>query len=138
MPSTWASAVLQSADDFGDAVSFVQDKADVSMIACVIRLIGLAPPNHLFAYCDTNGVVQNAGRSSGTVANSPAWNEELYPDYLNRNAANRGEILAGSSCLYWWRLADAVALSPTKDSREWREILQFNVTFVDIFKLDTA
>jgi IrrE N-terminal-like domain len=123
MPSTWASAVLQSADSFGAAVSSVQDTADVSTIASVIRLVGLAPPNHLFAYCDSDGVVLNAGRSLGTVANSPAWNQELDPDYLNRNATDRGEILVGSSCLHWWRLADAVALSPTSDSREWREIL---------------
>jgi hypothetical protein len=123
IPTTWASTVLKSADDFGAAVSSVQDNADVSPIASVIRLIGLAPPNHLFAYCDEDGVVLNAGRSFGTVANSPTWRQELDPDYLNRNAADRGEILAGSSCLHWWRLADAVTLFPTSDSREWREIL---------------
>jgi len=123
IPSTWASTVLRSADDFGAAVSLVQDKAEVSTIASVIRLIGLAPPNHLFAYCDADGVVLNAGRSFGTAANSPTRNQELDPGYLNRNAADRGEILAGSSCLHWWRLADAVALSPMGDSREWREIL---------------
>lgn len=77
IPSTWASTVLQSAGDFGAAVSLVQDKADVSTIASVIRLIGLAPPDHLFAYCDADGVVLNAGRSFGTVAKSPARNQEL-------------------------------------------------------------
>jgi hypothetical protein len=123
MPSTWATTVLQSADDFGASVSSVQDEADVSMIASVIRLIGLAPPNHLFAYCDADGVVLNAGRSPGTIANSPVWNQELDPSDLNKNAANHGEILAGSLCLHWWRLADAVALSPTNDPRDWREIL---------------
>jgi hypothetical protein len=123
IPSSWASTILPSADDFGAAVSLVQDEADVSTIAGAIRLIGLAPPNHLFAYCDAAGVVLNAGRSNGTVANSPARNQELDPAYLNKNAADRGEIHAGSSCLHWWRLADAVAISPTSDSREWREIL---------------
>src|SRR5271165_5857561 len=33
IPSTWASTVLRSADDFGAAVSLVQDKAEVSTIA---------------------------------------------------------------------------------------------------------
>jgi hypothetical protein len=123
MPSSWASALLQSAGDFGGAVSSMQDQADVSTIACAIRLISLSPPNHLFAYCDADGVVLNAGRSPGTVANSPGWNQELNPDYLNRNSADRGEMLIGSSCLYWWRLADALALSSTGDSPEWREML---------------
>ena len=123
VPSTWASTVLRSANDFGAAVSLVREEADVSTIASVIRLIGLAPPNHLFAYCDMDGVVLNAGRSFGTIANTPAWSQELDPGYLNRNAADHGEILAGSSCLHWWRLVDEVALFPTKDSREWRDIL---------------
>lgn len=123
MPSTWVSTVLHAVDDFGAAISSAQDRADVSTIASVIRLISLAPPNHLFAYCDTDGVVPNAGRSFGTVVNSPAWYQELDPEYLNRNAVDHGEVLAGSSCLRWWRLADAVALSPTTDSREWWEIL---------------
>jgi hypothetical protein len=109
MPTTWISAILQSAADFGTAVSLVQTQAAVSPIASAIRLTSVAPPNHLFAYCDEGGIVLNAGRSSGTVANSPPWNRELDPRYLNRNAADHGEVLGGSSRLYWWKLADTVA-----------------------------
>jgi len=123
MPSPWIPTILQSSENFGAAVSFVQENADVSVIAGAIRLIGLAKPNHLFAYCDADGVVLNAGRSAGTIANTPAWNEQLSPDYLSRNAADHGEIPAGSSCLYWWRLANAVQMSPMEEPREWREIL---------------
>jgi hypothetical protein len=123
IPTTWAATVLRSAEDFGAAVASVQERADVSGIASVIRLINLAPPNHLFAYCDADGVVRNAGRSLGTIANSPGWNRALEPDYLNRNSADRGAIAVRSDCLRWWKLADTVALSPTGDSREWREIL---------------
>lgn len=115
IPSVWATTVLQSADNFGAAVSLVQDKADVSTIASVIRLINLAPPNHLFAYCNPHGVVLNAGRSFGTVANSPAWNKRLEADYLSRNSADRGSIDAGSAWLHWWRLADTATLSPARD-----------------------
>jgi hypothetical protein len=109
----------------GGAVSSVQDKADVSAIFSVIRLIGLAPPNHLFAYRNADNVVLNAGRSFGTVTNlyQSARNQELISNYLDRNTADHGAILVGSSCLHWWRLADAVALSPMSVSREWREIL---------------
>jgi hypothetical protein len=123
MPSPWISAVLQSAGDFGAAVSLVEQQADVSPIASVIRLISVAPPNHIFAYCDEGGVVLNAGRSIGTVANSPAWNRELDAQYLNRNAADHGEIPTSPLHLYWWRLADTVALPAIKGPDGWPETL---------------
>ncbi|MSO99559.1 MAG: ImmA/IrrE family metallo-endopeptidase [Acetobacteraceae bacterium] len=124
MPSDWISEVQTLANNFGRAVSWVQEQAEVSMIASAIRLIGIASANHIFAHCDDTGFVLNSGRSPGTLANAPAWNEDLDRSYLDGNAADRGEILAGGTCLYWWRFPDEVALAEPNDPRDWRSILQ--------------
>jgi hypothetical protein len=51
-------------------------------------------------------------------------NEQLARSYLDGNAADRGEMPAGSACLYWWRLPHEVALIQPDDTRDWRAILQ--------------
>jgi Zn-dependent peptidase ImmA (M78 family) len=71
MPSDWTSEVLRLADNFGRAVSWVQERAEVSTIASAIRLIGIAAVNHIFALCDETGIILNSGRSPGTLANAP-------------------------------------------------------------------
>jgi hypothetical protein len=124
MPSEWVAEILAQADNFGRAVSWVQEKAEVSLIASAIRLIGAAAANHIFAYCDDRGRVLNSERSPGTLATAPARNEDLDPSYLDSNAADRGKMLAGAACLYWWRFPHEIALTQPDDNRDWREILQ--------------
>ena len=105
-------------------MSQVQEGAEVSIIASAIRLILDAAINHIFACCDDTGIVLNSGRSPGTLANAPAWNEELDCKYLDGNAADRGQILTGVTGLYWWRLPHEVAYTQPGDTRDWRAILQ--------------
>lgn len=123
MPSAWVRRTLVSAESFGCAISTVQSCAGVSMIASAIRLIGMAPPNHIFAYCDSDGAVLNAGCSPGTLLDAPRRNEVLDAEYLERHTSDRDRIPVGLASLHWWRLTDAVPLSRSTEAGEWRVLL---------------
>ena len=123
MPSPWAQHIVQTTADFGMAISLVQKKAEVSTIASVIRLIGLAEPNHIFALCDEAGTVLNAGRSPGTLASAPGRHDKLNATHLNELAERRGGLDIGATRVYWWKLPQEMALVRLASLGDWQLML---------------
>jgi hypothetical protein len=124
MPSVWLSEIMRSNDDFGAAATLVQQKAEVSMIAGAIGLIGATSSQYIFAYCDSNFVVLNAGRSPSTLCDAPAWGKRLDIDVFDSSAEKSGSTRLGREWLFWWKFHDLLPLSEARDERGWREILE--------------
>lgn len=123
LPGEW---VLNTARIFTDPIELIvhiSEKAHVSHLAALIKLVPLLEPGHIYAQLNRNGSVEMSGRSPGTLAESPTYGElpRGSPHFPFVEHFWEGEV-RGHKFL-WWKLPSHVSMPEAGDGRDWRQIL---------------
>lgn len=123
IPGEW---VLSTAGGFAnpiDLIIYLSEKANVSHVAALIKLVPLLEPGHVYAQLDREGLVEMSGRSPGTLTESPIHGElpRGGPHFPFIEHFWKGEIRGHK--LLWWKLPSQISMPEAGDGRDWRQIL---------------
>lgn len=120
IPTEWLEIQLGKQDDLAAIHADICKKCGVSPAAAATRMSRALPENII--YCAVkDDLVRFSGRTAGTVANAPIWNEDLPADcYLH--CESHYNFVYKQNIFHWWRLPSTASSSPAT-SRPWREDL---------------
>jgi Zn-dependent peptidase ImmA (M78 family) len=120
MPSNWLKVTLSKAEDLAMVHLRIASKCDVSLQAAAIRLAKTLPKNAVYAVA-RDGVVEFAGRSDGTLANTMLYERPFNPKAYDYAESHYTGAYAGRE-VHWWRLPQRISVRDA-DGRDWRTIL---------------
>jgi len=120
MPSNWVKDTISKTEDLAMVHRRVAKECDVSLHAAAIRLVNILPKNVVYAVA-RDGVVEFAGRSEGTLANTMPYDRPFNPDAYDYAESHYTVTYAGRE-VHWWKLPQRISIRDA-DGRDWRTIL---------------
>lgn len=132
MPSDWLKNLISKCSNPEIMVRTITDEADVSSLAATIKLINGLPAGYIYANVAEDGQVLSSGRSEGTIANAPIWEEFIEPDALFPFCKKRFDFVLDGSHYFWWDLDSDIEIPKSHDDRSWQEVMNEIVADIDL------
>ncbi|WP_157683918.1 ImmA/IrrE family metallo-endopeptidase [Brevundimonas diminuta] len=119
-PTDWINSNFDLIGDPAKSMLQIADKAKISIPAAYFRIATIGPIGLLFAR-ESNGVLRNVGRTTGTIAAAPMHGSQYDPNMYS--IAKHYSVTHGGEIYHWWAFADEVAIPSIFDNGDWRLLL---------------
>jgi Zn-dependent peptidase ImmA (M78 family) len=124
MPSIWTRSIIEKLNyDLYRITNQIVKEASVSSHAATIKIKDIIKPGYLFAVLSDDNRVIFSGRSEGTFANLPKWDEIIEPDELFPFCQHRYFFEINGFHYYWWVFDENISISRFETLVDWRVLL---------------